>query len=95
MWIKTDVISDVHLQNEHIPRYFTWQIGLLTSSTGASFNVTRYSVSLPKDSPVTAENLTCFNLGGVGYDGVPFAQPMSVAHVGTLWFGLQVIAKLL
>jgi hypothetical protein len=62
--------------------YFTWQIGLLTAASGASFNVTRYSVSLPSDSSVSAANLTCFNLGGVGYVPPP-------PHLCILWRGLD------
>jgi hypothetical protein len=83
--------------------YLTWQIGLvnpsafihaLKGSDGATpvlpgVNVTGYSVVFPSGSAVMAENLTCFNLGGVGYDGVPFTQPMTVKQVGSLWFGLQ------
>jgi hypothetical protein len=77
--------------------YFTWQLGLLNPSAFGSIgtakapvNVTGYSVVLPTDAAVTAANLTCFNLGGVGYDGLSFTQPMTVTQVGSLWFGLQV-----
>ena len=79
--------------------YVTWQVGVLnpveialgSKALGRSLlNVTGYSV---KAAPAVSDRVTCFNLGGNGYDGLPFRQPMSVERVGSLWFGYQVPDK--
>ena len=56
-------------------------------------NITGFSVSklTPTGVGLSTDNITCFNLEGVGYDGVPFTQPMGlVSHVSSLWFGVQI-----
>jgi len=75
--------------------YLSFQLGAW-APRGAVNNVqVRFGDLRASDgSTIPASALTCFNLGGIGYDGKPFTSRVDVAQgrVQALWMGLDVPA---
>jgi len=75
--------------------YFTFQLGLWAARTDISDLDVRFSDLAPAANgaaPISAASMTCFNTGGVNWDGSPFEKPLPVGKgkVQALWCGVQV-----
>jgi hypothetical protein len=73
--------------------YYTWQTGLWASQkalkhVSLTFGDFRHS----SGSVIPAGEITCFNLGGINWDGQPVTFDVNVpeGEVQTLWCGLQI-----
>nr|WP_233176250.1 glycoside hydrolase domain-containing protein [Dyella sp. ASV24] len=75
--------------------YLSFQIGAWAPRTAVSnLQVSFGDLRSDDGSTIPASALTCFNLGGVGYDGKPFTARVDVAQgrVQALWMGLDIPA---
>ncbi len=83
--------------------YFTFQIGLWAARRPIEDLEVRFSDlvradsaspdgAAPLPSVIPARDVTCFNKGGVGWDGAPFAKsvPVEQGRVQALWCGVAV-----
>jgi hypothetical protein len=82
-------LKDTALRGE----YLGFQIGAWAPRAAVSnLRVSFGDLHSDDGSIIPASALTCFNLGGVGYDGKPFTARVDVAQgrVQALWMGLDV-----
>lgn len=90
-WIETGPvhkIEDLVAKNE----YYTYQIGVWAPRTELK-NITVHFTELKNgNSVIPASNQTCFNLGGIGWDGKPLSFRVDVAphHIQALWCGVDI-----
>lgn len=82
-------LKDTVLRGE----YLSFQIGAWAPRTAVSnLQVSFGDLRSDDGSTIPASALTCFNLGGIGYDSKPFMARVDVAQgrVQALWMGLDV-----
>ncbi|WP_050997922.1 glycoside hydrolase domain-containing protein [Dyella japonica] len=76
--------------------YLSFQVGAWAPRVAVNHVDVRFADLRADDgSIIPASALTCFNLGGIGYDGKPFTSRVDVAQgrVQALWMGLDVPAS--
>ncbi|MDR3229203.1 MAG: DUF6067 family protein [Puniceicoccales bacterium] len=96
-WIKRDRDSDSYsfAGIAHPNEYYTWQIGLwATHKEARHVNIvfSDFTHQAYGGKTIPANEITCFNLGGVNWDGKPIRFDVNVpaGKVQALWCGLQI-----
>ncbi|MET3651040.1 glycoside hydrolase domain-containing protein [Dyella japonica] len=85
-------LSDTALRGE----YLSFQLGAWAPGSAVNDLRVRFGALKAADgSTIPASALTCFNLGGIGYDGKPFSVRVDAARgrVQPLWMGLDIPAS--
>ncbi|MBP8789927.1 MAG: hypothetical protein KBH01_00690 [Breznakibacter sp.] len=75
--------------------YYTWQIGIWATKTGLKNVNLSFSDFVCGNSIISKDSATCFNQGGINWDGksVQFTVDVPKGHVQALWCGIQIPAK--
>ncbi|MEG1861483.1 MAG: DUF6067 family protein [Bacteroidaceae bacterium] len=76
------------LRNE----YYTWQIGIWANQKEVKDVKVTFSNLRNGNSIISQDSLTCFNTGGIGWDGKPLTFTVNVAKgaVQALWCGVSI-----
>lgn len=93
-WTTRSVDSRTHFEGSCQPgEFYTWQIGIFSPYKNMdNITMTFSDLRNAKGDRIKASALHCFNLEGIGTDGLPFKKKVDVSKgsVQALWIGTDV-----
>jgi hypothetical protein len=75
---------------------FTWQIALYAVKTLNDVKINFTDLVSPAGKTISGKSITCFNAGGINYEGKPFEKKISVeaGKIQSLWCGTDIPADI-
>ena len=95
-WLKNNYSDQPYILNAQPGEYFVFQLGVWATDKDLQ-NIQVHFSNLKNNNGkiIVSKKLTCFNTGGINYEGKPFIKHINLPaeKVQPLWIGIDVPAE--
>ena len=95
-WLKNNYSDNPYILNAQPGEYFVFQLGIwATGKDLQNIQVHFSNLKNNNDKIIVSQKLTCFNTGGINYEGKPFVKHINIMaeKVQPLWIGIDIPAE--